>query len=38
MTYTVNAVGIRRAFGAKAVLDGVDLTVPKGQIVALLGG
>jgi ABC-2 type transport system ATP-binding protein len=37
MTYTVNAVGIRKAFGAKTVLDGVDLAVPKGQIVALLG-
>jgi ABC-2 type transport system ATP-binding protein len=37
MTYTVNAAGIRKAFGAKAVLDGVDLTVAKGQIVALLG-
>jgi ABC-2 type transport system ATP-binding protein len=42
MTYTVNtptlkAVGIRKAFGAKTVLDGVDLEVPAGQIVALLG-
>lgn len=37
MTYTVNAVGIRKAFGAKTVLDGVDLAVPKGHIVALLG-
>ena len=37
MTYTVNAVGIRKAYGAKTVLDGVDLKVQKGQIVALLG-
>jgi ABC-2 type transport system ATP-binding protein len=37
MTYTVEALGIRKAFGGKQVLDGVDLTVPKGQIVALLG-
>jgi ABC-2 type transport system ATP-binding protein len=37
MTYTVNATGIRKAFGAKTVLDGVDLAVPRGQIVALLG-
>jgi ABC-2 type transport system ATP-binding protein len=37
MTYTVNAKGIRKAFGAKTVLDGVDLTVPAGQIFALLG-
>jgi ABC-2 type transport system ATP-binding protein len=43
MTYTVNAVptlnavGIRKAFRSKTVLDGVDLAVPAGQIVALLG-
>jgi ABC-2 type transport system ATP-binding protein len=37
MTYTVNAAGLRKAFGAKTVLDGVDLAVPRGQIVALLG-
>jgi len=37
MTYTVSAAGIRKAFGAKTVLDGVDLAVPRGQIVALLG-
>ena len=37
MKYTVNALGIRKAFGAKTVLDGVDLTVPAGQIFALLG-
>ena len=37
MTYTVNAKGIRKAFRAKTVLDGVDLAVPAGQIVALLG-
>ena len=37
MTYTVNAKGIRKAFRAKTVLDGVNLAVPAGQIVALLG-
>jgi len=37
MTYTVNAVGIRKAFRAKTVLDGVDLAVPAGRIAALLG-
>jgi ABC-2 type transport system ATP-binding protein len=37
MTYTVNVTGIRKAFGAKTVLDGVDLAVPRGRIVALLG-
>jgi ABC-2 type transport system ATP-binding protein len=37
MTYTVDARGIRKAFRDTTVLDGVDLTVPAGQIVALLG-
>src|SRR5580693_1291193 len=37
MTYTVRAVGITKAFRGKTVLDGVDLAVPAGQIVALLG-
>ncbi|MGH3252610.1 MAG: ABC transporter ATP-binding protein [Trebonia sp.] len=37
MSYTVKAVGIRKSFRAKTVLDGVDLAVPPGQIVALLG-
>ena len=37
MTYAVDAISIRKAFGSKTVLDGVDLAVPAGQIVALLG-
>jgi ABC-2 type transport system ATP-binding protein len=37
MTYTVKAAGIRKAFHGKTVLDGVDLAVPAGRIVALLG-
>src|ERR1700722_15094938 len=37
MTYTVRTTGIRKAFRGKTVLDGVDLAVPAGQIVALLG-
>jgi ABC-2 type transport system ATP-binding protein len=37
MAYTVNAAGIRKSFGGKIVLDGVDLTVAAGSIVALLG-
>jgi ABC-2 type transport system ATP-binding protein len=37
MEYTVNTVGIRKAFADKQVLGGVDLAVPKGGIVALLG-
>jgi sulfonate transport system ATP-binding protein len=32
------ATGVRRAFGATVVLDGVDLTVAPGEVVALLGG
>jgi ABC-2 type transport system ATP-binding protein len=37
MTYTVSVAGIRKAFGGKAVLDGVDLDVETGTILALLG-
>ncbi len=37
MTYTVNAKGLRKAFGGKVVLDGVDLAVENGSIFALLG-
>jgi len=37
MTYTVISQGIRKAFGEKTVLDGVDLAVPAGQVCALLG-
>jgi ABC-2 type transport system ATP-binding protein len=37
MTYTVSAMGIRKAYRAKPVLDGVDLAVPPGRIAALLG-
>ncbi|MGN9913843.1 ABC transporter ATP-binding protein [Phytohabitans sp. LJ34] len=34
----VTATGVRRAFGDAAVLDGVDLTIGPGEVVALLGG
>jgi ABC-2 type transport system ATP-binding protein len=37
MTYTVEAVGIRKAFGSKQVLDGVDLAVATNSVFALLG-
>jgi ABC-2 type transport system ATP-binding protein len=37
MTYTVEAVGIRKAFGGKQVLDGVDLAVATNSVFALLG-
>jgi ABC-2 type transport system ATP-binding protein len=31
------ARGLRKSFGRKAALDGIDLTVPRGTILALLG-
>jgi ABC-2 type transport system ATP-binding protein len=37
MSYTVKAKGLRKAFGGKPVLDGVDLAVATGSILALLG-
>ena len=37
MPYTVNARGLRKSFGGKVVLDGVDLDVATGVIFALLG-
>ncbi|MFZ3554931.1 ATP-binding cassette domain-containing protein [Streptomyces sp. BH055] len=33
----IEARGLRKAFGAKAVLDGIDLAVPAGSVFALLG-
>jgi ABC-2 type transport system ATP-binding protein len=33
----ISARGLRKSFGAKIVLDGIDLTVPPGTILALLG-
>jgi ABC-2 type transport system ATP-binding protein len=37
MPYTVEAAGLRKAFGGKQVLDGIDLAVTTGTILALLG-
>ena len=37
MTYTVQTSGIRKAFGGKQVLDGVDLAVATNSVFALLG-
>ncbi|GAA4465063.1 ABC transporter ATP-binding protein [Phytohabitans houttuyneae] len=34
----VTATGVRRAFADTVVLDGVDLTIAAGEVVALLGG
>ena len=37
MSYTVQVAGLRKAFGGKQVLDGIDLAVKAGTILALLG-
>jgi ABC-2 type transport system ATP-binding protein len=36
-TAAISARGLRKAFGEKTVLDGIDLTVQPGTILALLG-
>ncbi|MFF7216037.1 ATP-binding cassette domain-containing protein [Streptomyces sp. NPDC008238] len=33
----VSAVGLRKSFGDKTVLDGIDLRIPAGSVFALLG-
>src|SRR5215472_11984713 len=33
----ISVTGLRKSFGDKVVLDGIDLTVPEGKIFALLG-
>ena len=33
----ISALGLRKSFGKKTVLDGIDLTVQQGTILALLG-
>lgn len=36
-TFAIEIKGLRKSFGNQVVLDGVDLTVPKGTVFALLG-
>ncbi|MEU8077924.1 ABC transporter ATP-binding protein [Catellatospora citrea] len=38
LSTVLTAGGVRRSFGAAVVLDGVDLTIAPGEVVALLGG
>lgn len=33
----VAVAGLRKSFGDKAVLDGIDLAIPAGSVFALLG-
>jgi ABC-2 type transport system ATP-binding protein len=33
----IEVTGLRKAFGDKTVLDGIDLTIPEGTVFALLG-
>ncbi|MFI1444421.1 ATP-binding cassette domain-containing protein, partial [Streptomyces fructofermentans] len=33
----ITANGLRKSYGDKVVLDGVDLSVPRGTVFALLG-
>jgi ABC-2 type transport system ATP-binding protein len=33
----ISVTGLRKSYGAKVVLDGIDLTVPEGSVYALLG-
>ncbi|MGP3638076.1 ATP-binding cassette domain-containing protein, partial [Streptomyces sp. 24-1644] len=33
----VSAVGLRKSYGDKTVLDGIDLSIPAGSVFALLG-
>src|SRR3712207_88356 len=37
MTGAITVRGLRKSFGPKTVLDGIDLTVPEGTVFALLG-
>ena len=34
----IRITGLRKAFGANLVLDGVDMAVARGEVVAIVGG
>ncbi|MFE8915010.1 ATP-binding cassette domain-containing protein [Streptomyces globisporus] len=36
-TQAITATGLRKSYGDKAVLDGIDLSVPQGTVFSLLG-
>ncbi|MEU6168446.1 ATP-binding cassette domain-containing protein, partial [Streptomyces tanashiensis] len=36
-TQAIAANGLRKSYGDKTVLDGIDLSVPEGSVFALLG-
>ncbi|MCB5179770.1 ATP-binding cassette domain-containing protein [Streptomyces antimicrobicus] len=36
-TTAISARGLRKSYGDKSVLNGIDLTIPKGSVFALLG-
>ncbi|OQD51822.1 ABC transporter, partial [Streptomyces phaeoluteigriseus] len=33
----ISAIGLRKSYGDKVVLDGIDLRIPAGTVFALLG-
>ncbi|MFH8616485.1 ABC transporter, partial [Streptomyces sp. NPDC017979] len=33
----ISATGLRKSYGDKSVLDGIDLAIPAGSVFALLG-
>ncbi|MFG3258342.1 ATP-binding cassette domain-containing protein [Streptomyces sp. NPDC048172] len=35
--YAIQAIGLRKSYGEKLVLDGIDLAVPEGTVFSLLG-
>ncbi|MFE7335977.1 ATP-binding cassette domain-containing protein, partial [Streptomyces fimicarius] len=36
-TQAISATGLRKSYGDKLVLDGIDLSVPEGTVFSLLG-